>query len=380
MYNLINRMDYPQGEGFTRSTFTIARSLPTSDEPVFEVIEAADDLSAGGLCATIYNDVPVGYNERTYRPEKFGWQGPVICSDSLIYAWQRARFIPAYIDAMGKNTVYTINRRYEAIYDHLVPKAVAASDFEFTDIGTGFPGTSPNLTLDSTFCELTQEMLDSTAIELNNIGASEPPESDNWFSLGPDGPIYPLLIGQQMSQRLLLNNAELRQDYRDAFATKGELNPVIMRMGATRVIKNFRHIVVVDPPRYTYSAGAYHRVPTYSAESITKGTRPVFSAAYKAATHEGVRVLSPSVFYDEVIQPVNSVGSLSWPAKNYLGQWMFVTGGNKIGDEHCLDPLEKLGRHFAEFHHAPRPVKPEYGRLIIFRRCPASSLECVTCT
>lgn len=380
MYNLITRTDYPQGEGFTRSTFTLARSLPTNDEPEFEVIEASDNTAPGGLCATTYNEVPVGFQERTYRPEKFGWKGPVICSDQLIYAWQRARFIPAYVDAMGKNTIYTISRRYEAIYDHLVPKASAAPDFEFTDIGTGFPGTSPNLTLDASNCELTQEMLDTTAIELNSIGASEPPESDDWFTLGPDGPIYPLMIGQQMSQRLLLNNAELRQDYRDAFATKGEMNPVIMRMGATRVIKNFRHIVVVDPPRYNYVGGTFVRVATYTTESITQGTRPVFSPAYKAATHEGVRVLSPAVFIDETIQPVNAVGGLTWPAKNYLGQWMFVTGGNIISEEHCFDPLEKLGRHFAEFHHAPRPVKPQYGRLIIFRRCPTTAHECVTCT
>jgi hypothetical protein len=85
------------------------------------------------------------------------------------------------------------------------------------------------------------------------------------------------------------------------------------------------------------------------------------------------------VFHDEVIRPVNSAAGISFDPKNYMGEWMFVVGGDKISTTKCFDPLGKLGAHFAEFHHAPRPIFPEFGRLIISKRC-VPNYNCTTCS
>jgi hypothetical protein len=378
-YNLIPRADYKHGAGLTRSVFTIGRSLPTTNTPEFEPVTLTDGETYTGSCGVTYNEVPVGFFEKQYSPEKFGWKGEVICSDDLIYSWQVESFIPAYISAMGKNTMWTIDNRYKAIYDHFVPKAVANTDFAFDTGGTGSPAQAPDLTLDESDCELTQDMLDETANLLIYEGADLEPTSDGWIDYGEDGPLFTLDIGPTMSRTLFRNNAELRQDVRHAYEKSGDMSPLLKRLMSSRRLVNFKHLVNAFPTRYTYAAGEYTEVNTWVADgSATKGQPVKLNPNYVTAPFEAVRVLSPYVFTSEIVRPVNSAGGLSWPAKNYLGDWIFKVGGNNIGEEHCLDPMDKLGRHFAEFAHAPRPVKPLYGRLILFKRC-IDDFECISC-
>jgi hypothetical protein len=375
--NLIRREVYPKNIGLTRSTFTLGRSEPTTDEPAFELISLDDGENYTGSCTTTYNDVSVGFDEHTYSPEQFGLKGPVICQDDLIYNFKAERFLEGYIKAITKYAERIIQNRYQAIYSHYVPKAVANTDFDFGNAVFSQPSTSPDLTLDESLCELTQEMLDQTAIELNEEGASDG-NTDGWINLGDEGPIYPLYIGQWMSKRLLLNNSELREDYRQG----SQNNELLKRMGASRVIGNFRHVINLFPPRYTYDdqTGSYTRVPTWVMNAGTKGFVADVNPDWRVAPFEACYVLSPEVWTDEIVKPVNSAAGISFPAKSYMGEWQFVVGGDEISTTKCFDPLKKLGAHFAEYKHAPRPVFPQYGRMIIFKRCPLNTFECVTCT
>jgi hypothetical protein len=226
-------------------------------------------------------------------------------------------------------------------------------------------------------------MLDHTATELNQDGASDP-DTDGWIDLGPDGPIYPIYIGQEASQRLLLNNSELRQDARFAEMGMGMDtggSQLFQRVGAGRVIKNFRHVINLLPPRYTYSAGSYVRVNTWEMVAGTKGFVARVTDAWKAAPYEALLVLSPWVMHEELVRPVNSAAGLNWMPKSYFGEWLFVTGGKEISDAtDCYDPLKKLGRHFAEYVHAIKPIFPEFGRWIVFERPCPGSYDCVACS
>lgn len=379
-YNMIPRGEFPDGQGTVLSTFLIGRSLPTTDLPEFSPVTTS--LTADN-CATTWNDVPVGFSEKTFRPEAFGWQGPVICQDNLIYDWNRNRFLDAYLRAMKKNVRWTIENRLAAIYDHYVPKAVAAENLEFTGIGTGFPGQTPDLSaLAHTECDITQEMLDETAAILIEEGADEGPFDDGWITFGPNGPIFTLQIGLRASAHILKRNAELRQDYRWAEATKGEEgSSIIRRLGASKVIGNFRHLVVSHPSRANWVPGTgLVRVNTWVNDpTVTQGDAVMVNPEWLSADFEAVRVMSPNVFKDLIVRPINSAGGgTSWKPKSYMGEWQFVTGGNKIGTTHCLDPLEKYGRHYAEYKHAPEPVSPKHGRTIWFRRCTTTS-ECIRC-
>lgn len=376
--NLIPREEYPMGTGFVQSVFTIGRSEPTDDEPEFQRIT----IDTENPCETDYEDVPVGFNEGTYGPEQFGWRGPEICKDSLIFAHRAESFWKQYIPAMSKNTLRSIGNRLAAIYTHYVPKYVANANFTKTTGGTGHPPKSPDLTLDLATSELTQEMLDSVAIELNEEGASDNNANSNgWINNGESGPLYPLYIGSDASNRLLLNNAELREDRRHADSGKGDTAMLFQRIGATRVIKNFRHIINLFPPRYNYENGEYVRVPTFVMNAATKGTAADINPSWREADFEGAWVLTPWVFHSQIIKPVNSLAGMNWPPTNYMGEWQLVVGGREIDPTGtCFDPLKKLAAHFAEYKHAPKPIFPNFGRFILFRRCNDSQFGVVSCS
>jgi hypothetical protein len=385
------RDEYPHGAGYVRSSFSIGRSEPASDEETWQEIQPLSQ-AANGACSLNYNQAYVGFKENTYKPEMFGLVGPLICQDDLVMNWNSADFWEKYFQALEKRNVKSIVNRLANIYMNYVPKAAAGSSFTYVDgdIDTQPPGASVDLSgIDIPQCALVQDYLDETSLILSEEGADDP-DTNGWIQQGPSGPIWPLLIGEQASNQLVLNNAELRDDYRSAMMGWGDANPVIQRMGASRVIKNFRHIITRFPARWSNEGGTLTRVPTWlmstNAADATKGRVAVINPDWQnpnIAAWEAAIVLSPWVFREELLRPMNSAPGMKWQAQNYMGEWEFVTGNDALlGFDDCTgvqDPRHKLGRHFAEYRHAAKPIFPEYGRMIVFRRCPAD-FDCVSCS
>lgn len=431
--NLIPRDSYPKGAGYVRSAFQVGRSEPSSDEETWNAIAAIDaNLNPQGACNLTYNQTFVGLHEDTYKPENFGLMGPLICQDDLTMYWQSAEFWEKYFQALEKRNRRSIINRLGNIYRQYVYKASCNSNFSFIagNWQTQPAPTSVNMTGlnggNIPTSELTQEMLDATAVELAEEGADEP-NSNGWITQGPDGPVFPLYIGQLMSHRLLLNNSELRQDFNAAWMGKEQLNPVIKRLGAARVIKNFRHIInrfparwttcTVTPTNYTIggqtitvnrvnsgTANTYNplvRVPTWlPQQALTAGGSSYYNPAQSGdkgglwqvnpdwrdpslANFESCEVLSPWVMTEEILMPVNSAPGMKLHPQNYFGEWQFVTGNDAVlGIANCTgiqDPLHKQGRHFAEYRHALKPIFPLYGRMLLFARC-ANAYDTVTCS
>jgi hypothetical protein len=223
-------------------------------------------------------------------------------------------------------------------------------------------------------------MLDSVAISLIEEGATDPDEA-GYVTLGPDGPVYPLIIGHEASMNLLKNNSDLRDDIR--YATQGEGLPgaaLLTRMGATRQLKNFRHVPVTVPPRFSYAAGTgkYTLIEPWVSSAGTKGTVYNLRSTWKNAAYEGAFVATPWVFKSRAVRPDSQVSNLSWDPKTYMGDWRWITGAYKF-DTDCTDPFADRGAHFAQFMHAPEPIFTTFGAFIIFKRC-VSSFTTVTCT
>lgn len=392
--NLIPRDEWPVGAGVVRSSFTVGRSEPSTDEETWSTITTTSGDSYIGSCGTTYNQTYVGYKENTYKPEGFGLVGPLVCQDDLTLHWNSQDFWEKYFQALEKRNVKSIVNRLANIYMTYSTKVTVEGSGTVTrtagDVTTQPPGAAAKVSgAGIPECELTQDVLDQEAIQLMEVGATDP-NSNGWITLGPSGPIFPLLIGSDASNQLLLNNAETRDDYRYAFEGKEEANPVIQRMGASRTIKNWRHMITLFPPRWSIEGSTLTRVPTWvmstSSTDATKGRVAVINPQWSnpnIAAVEGAIALNPWVFREEVLRPVNSAPGMNWTPQNYFGEWRFVTGNDALlGFDGCTgvsDPTHKLGRHFAEYRHAAKPIFPEYGRLFLFRRC-ARTYECASCT
>lgn len=373
--NLVPRSTYAANTGLTHSVFRVNRSEPTSDNPSWQTVTLANGGNAGA-CDVTYTDVSVGFDEFTYSPERYAWRGPVFCKDDLYFDHSPERFLEGYVDALADRVRKDIANRYESQYRQRVPLYVAQANFNQTY------GPSTTLTAPAATSELTQEMLDTVAANLIYNRATNP-DTLGYISLGADGPVFSLGIGTEASQLISLNNSEFRQDQRWA-----EPSILMKRLGATKVIKNFRHLIMPLPGRFTHDGTKYVPVNRFKQEASTKGYRTVVNDQWISPTgapYECAVVLSPYVMTSELIAPSSTVGPLTFDPSNYLGEWIWKTGPEALaqanGDACGPDPLHKRGRHFAEFMHALRPgALTQSGAVIFYKRCPTNSYSVVTCS
>lgn len=253
--NLVQRKTYPKGTGTTQTTFTVANIEPTTEDEDWDPIIVTGQGSAptAGGCDATYNALSVGFNERTYVPEAFALRGPILCKDDLTFDHRVDIFLRAYLEELSKRAQRSWENRYESIYAQYARKLPLTAAMTITDTAgkpwTGTTGLLSGLSvvaLGKPTSILTQDHLDVVAAELIDAGATNP-DSNGWITLGEDGPMFSLLIGLDASQRIAKANSEFRNDIR-----YGMPSELMKRLGAGRVIKNFRHIPTVRPPRFSY--------------------------------------------------------------------------------------------------------------------------------
>lgn len=441
--NLYNRSEYPQGAGLSRSVFTIQRSEPDSEEEAWRALTSLSANSeTGDACKQVWAESYVGHLERKYGPSVFQFRGPLTCVDELVLNWNSRSFWTAYYAALEKNSLKRIAHRLANEYWNFIPVTGCYDTLDWTDpfhfhsmsATVIIPPRSIDITdVDLPTSELMQWHLDRTAVTLIQEGATDP-DSDGWITMGPQGPVFPLLIGMDASDRIVRNNADLVLDIRSAWTSMEEANPLLRRLGATLILKNFRHVITPFPPRWdwrttgtdgsaigpahlyteptsgliygyaedateaiapwaqqVHNGGCYVRRPVFTnstdTDFVTKGKSPEVNTNWEDARYEGARVLTPWVMNEQIIRPFGDIGNMRWGPQNYSGEWAFVTGNDALladdltGCTGTGDPLHKKGRHFAEYRHAVEPVFPQYGRGFIFdRRCQKTAGTTVLCS
>lgn len=381
--NLIPRATYKNGTGFVQTTFTVENSLPTSDTESWTELTSSS-LATGaadnvGNCDTAWNDTTLGYSTASYKPETYALRGPMVCSTDLIFEHNVNAFLSAYVQELTKRAKFSLDNKFQNTYAKLAKKAIVSGDDTSAAV-TYFAGgkavedhslaTSDAIASSAPADDLEQSHLDLIAQELIEEGATEG-DSNGWITLEEAGPTFPLLIGMEASNKIVKNSGgEYRNDLR-----YGAPSELLKRLGATRSLGNFRHIPQVMPMRYTHNdtLDTFVRVNQYTQADATKGKKYTINSAWKTAPYEAAVILNPAVYTAEAVRPVTNAGGLSWNPQDYNGNWKWVTGLNNISDSTTAitsgtDPFQKLGRHYSEFMFAMRPVRPDDGMVIIFKR------------
>lgn len=369
---LIQRGVFEPNSGLSHTTFTVLNSAPTSVTADWDTVTLSNNNN-GGACDTTFNQVNVGFESSTYYPVKRGYKGPLLCKDDLYFDHAPQQFLEGYIQNLANYVRLDWEYQLQRQYIRRVPIYVAGASF-------GSPANAnATLTAAAATSQITLEMLETLAAQLIQNRATLP-DSYGFVSLTDVGPTFSLDIGMEISQQLVRNVPEYRQDIRWA-----EPSLFMKRIGATKVIQNFRHIVNVLPIRFTHDGTKYVEVPRWVniTPSGGKGTPQDINPAWTTAPYEACVVLSPEVFQADIVRPPSAVGSLNWSPYGYQGEWKWVTGPFAIGaadGDACYDPLQKKGRHFAEMIYAPRPrSNPKAGAVVIFKRC-AANYTLSTCT
>jgi hypothetical protein len=374
---LIQRGIFEPNTGLSHTTFTVLNSAPTSVTAAWDTVTTTGIGEGPNSCDTTYNQVNVGFKAEQYFPYKRGWKGPLLCKDDLYFDHAPEAFLEGYIQNLANYVRLDWEYHLQRTYARRVPIYVAGSGFATPT------AANSTLTAAAATSQLTLEMLETLAAQLIQNRATLP-DSYGFVSLTDVGPTFSLDIGMEMSQQLVRNVPEYRQDIRWA-----EPSLFMKRIGATKVIQNFRHLVNVLPMRFTHDGTKYVEVPRWAnvgGSDITKGTAQDINPNWinpATAPYEAAVVLSPEVFQADIVRPQSAVGSLNWSPYGYQGEWKWVTGPFAIGaadGDACYDPLLKKGRHFAEMIYAPRPrSNPKAGAIVIFKRC-AANYTLATCT
>lgn len=355
----IQAEEFPRNAGTVQTTFVIQNSEPYSNaEAWVDVTQSSNVIST--MCTQPYVNVDVGYNETNYSPRRINLAGPVICRETLSFAHNPGQFLQQYQNELVKRAKRTWEFELRNQCLNLFAKGVAGTGFNILNGSTTFPNIQSN-------SQLTLDMLDETAQYLIEAGATD--ADQEWVELGPDGPIFPLVIGNLAAQRLYTNNDARREDVRFADMGEGPAAELMKRIGATRTVRNFRVIPTVLPPRFNFTAGQYVQVNTYEQVNTSEGTGAIISSDYRNALYEAAIIPHPMAFKKSVVRPDDA--GQAWSPINYMGEWTWLTGGNLISDTYCFDPMKNYGRHFAQFMYAPHAIYPEFGVALMYQVCPS---------
>lgn len=361
--NLIPSGTFLQNTGVQQTTFTMAPSYPEDDPD--EWSEVTLDGSSGQPtpgCDTNYVDVPLNFYDRLYNPTQVRVRGPIICREQLTFQHNIGKFLDGYVGELARNTAQRLEFKLRALYMQFVPW------YSFTGGQmVKYNGPDAQSTVGIPTSNLTQDMLDFVAVELINTGVGT--DENGWVMEGEAGKVFPLNIDMMASARVFNNTTARRQSAEFASMGKGEDSDLSLwkGIGATRTIANERHVTTNIAPRFNNVGGQLVRVnPFKNADQITPNGE-VLTAAYRAARYEAAIFMSPTVFTAEWVTPYN----WQFPdAANYMGDWEFITGAERICTPPEYDPQHNKGRHFGKLEFAPRPDFPFQGGVVVYKRCP----------
>lgn len=356
--NMIPRGTFVKNQGVTHTMFTIKASEPSDNQSLWTAITLSSGQPSPS-CDTNYEDIDVGFYARDFGPKQRRFRGPVICKADLTFQHTPEKFLNDYVDEMGRfiARVWEFTLRGDYMY---------FANF-YVD-GTKYSGPNALATLPRAFQGISQTNLNKMATAQINVGSGSD-EDGGYTNLGPSGPIFPLEIDMEDSERVLTANSTIRDDAR--FASEGKDGMADFSLwrpfGAQRVIGNFRHVPTNISPRANFTGGAYVQVSPFRSISQMSSDGTILTNEYINAAFAMAIMLTPLAYEAQIVTP----SDWKFPdTQNYNGDLEFITGGERICDPAVYDPQHERGRHFGKIEYAAAPKYPFLAGVYLYKRCP----------
>jgi hypothetical protein len=352
---LITREEYPTGMGTDFRYLTYERLAPTS---ILSWSSASAFSASGvgadcGACANSFNALDVGYTTRTATLYKYEVKSRMVCVEDFKWAWQVKQQLDAIKDQLGNWVKLAWEQRArEDMFTFTKYKVVCDGSIYGNNTATGATSYPAACATDV----LQQALLDAYYAILYRDGAAE-------GGVGMDGgaPILPLVIGPEASRALLNQNANDRSDLH-----YGKPLELLKGLFVSKTYRNFAHVITPFPRRFTCAGGAYTEVAPFTSEAKTVLTGAELSAAYKNAPYEEATIWNRTVMNHMVPKPISSPGGgTSFDPVSYTGEWVW----KNIADQDGTNVFNSQGRFYGRLFVSPRPLYPERGVSIVFRRC-----------
>ena len=353
---------FPEGMGEVISNLTYERSAPVTAEPAWTAISVSDGQE-GGACLPAATKISIGSTTRTFQLYRRVLEGPDFCVEELRSPFALRKQLDQILAILADyvRLEWEIRHRHE-YFRMCETKVVVVSScppVESTTMAATYPADCPA-------AMLTQGILNRYKSKLIRNGAAG-------SALGREngGPIFTLICSAETSDRLIFDNADIRQDIR-----WGKPSELLAPFGVERSYRGFYHLIDSYPRRFTCGAGAYTEVAAFDTTAATKGNKAVIRSAYETATYEESFIFDPTVFTCRVPKPItNPASNFRFDPVSYMGDWKL----KNILDRVC-NPDGTIVYHRGIMAQASEPIHPERGVAFVHLRCDPSCNLVTTCS
>ena len=396
--SLIKQTAFPDGMGYTLGTLIYDRALPVTDvnangdvlfgstwtdvggatavsadftpntelynkaSSLDQVIAGARDTNLGPQSGKAY--VHFSRQLKQYSLKRAVVESPRINVEDLRFAAYRTEQLRAVMDALTDSTKYTWEERYRDEYDRTCANVVSClatgTTFSTTVGGTTKEGThSGSLDFggatDTPQANISNKILDSIYFRLVRAGAGT-----NAYGRENARPVFSLVCSSEASYALQ-TEAGFRDDVRYNNAKVSEL---IAPLGIEKSFRGYYHLIDDMAPRFDDAGnGTLTRQFPYTA---TNGLITL-NASYESAAIEAAYVLHQDVMESQIPEPITGSNGLTFDPVNYRGKFNWKNIANET-----TNPDGTIGFFRGVLASASKPIKTEFGYVILFKRTSAT--------
>lgn len=301
-------------------------------------------------------------------------ESPRISLDDLRFAAYRNEQVRALIDLMAEASKFIWEDRYRDEYErvaaNLVPCLSASTPIATTidvSASTLFEGTritsvdfnndfvSSGVDVDYTpTANISNAILDKIYQRLVRAGAG-------MTAYGRENarPVFGLVCSPEASL-FLQRESGIRDDIR---YNNAKVSDLIAPLGVERSFRGFYHLIDDNAPRFTFSSGTATRV---RPQTISGGVVSD-NASYDTAGYEAAYVLHQDVMHSLIPNPMSGVAGMTFDPSSHRGEFKWTNNRHDI-----LNPDGKIGFYRGLFDSATKPIKTNFGYVILFKRDTAT--------
>ena len=399
--DLIKQTAFPEGMGYTQQTMIYDRALPTTDSTGnsagitwadIAVTETSDTLNqsltvgtqplakagkqfAGdrgdNTASSVRSYINFSRKLKPYTLRRANVESPKISLEDLRFAVYRQDQLRAIMDLMTEATQYTWENRYRDEYERLSGKVMFAKatgtvvqsavdsdgdnaaddDFEGVSLSDIAIDTSSTANGDATpDANISNAILDKAYFQLVRQGAGR-----EAYGRENGRPVFGLVCSSEASYALQ-TEAGFRDDVRYNQARVSEL---IAPLGIEKSFRGYYHLIDDLAPRFDISGATVTRVMPYTVTAGIVADNP----AYETASYEAAFILHSEVMESQIPNPFSGSNGVTFDPCDYKGKfsWLNIKHEEK-------NPDGTTGFFRGVIASASKPIKTEFGHVILFKR------------
>ena len=369
---LVKQAAWPNEMGDTLSVLTYERSLPTGTQTWSDISNHTDSTK---FCIPDATTVTPAQTTRTYGLAHTAVESAPICVHDVRMGYKFREQLRAIYDNLVENVSWLWKNRYRDQYESLATHHIVATSTTnggtILREGTTMPvndGADP--LVEDNISRLTQGILDQCYMRLIRDGGGT-----NAMGRENGRPLFTLITSAETSDNIIRETGT-RDDYRYS----PQVNELLKPLGVERSYRGFYHVIDPFPKRFRYDAvpAGWDEKTPYSVEASWTGevgdsNRYTVNSDYESADYEQSYIFHTDVLESLIPTPIGSAGSgVNFNPLTYRGKFDFLNIRDRVEN-----PDGSWGFFRGVLANAAKPVKPQYGFVIMHKRCdPVELLNC----